>query len=130
MNKVQSKQKKSFKKFILLIGLGVLVIGFLIVAYLRMGLFRDNNISKYYTVVDVIGNNQDDESFENAMKLCGGMTNDPKKDSCFEFIAERMARAGKKEKAKRACDEVKGFQDALQHSVHSKEECYQTILNY
>jgi len=57
------------------------------------------------------------------MTLCREMIDSPRKDSCFQFIALTFTKIDIN-KAKEACDQIKGFDN-----VYSKEECYKLIIN-
>lgn len=75
--------------------------------------FYGKNICNFYEVRD------SSRSFEEKMSLCGEMTDVPKKDNCYETIAENASDAGK---AMMACNQISGFE-----GVHSKEECLDRI---
>jgi len=84
-------------------------------------LIYGKNICNFYEMMDTVSSNPENSNFERAMQLCQGMENVPKKDSCFEFIAQVVSFYDV-EKARKACNEIKGFDD-----VHSKEYCYSTV---
>ena len=72
-------------------------------------------------MMDTIGHDTGSSDFEKVMQLCREMGNVPKKDSCFEYIAQVVSFYDI-EKAKEACGEIKEFD-----GVHSKEECYSVV---
>ncbi len=84
-------------------------------------LIYGKNICNFYKIMDTISFSPENSDFEKAMKLCKGMEDVPKKDSCFEYIAEVVSFYDK-EKAREACGEIKGFD-----GVHSKEDCYSMV---
>ena len=59
--------------------------------------------------------------FNKMMGLCREMSDVPKKDSCFEYIAQVFSLIDI-EKAQQACDEIKEFR-----GVHKKNDCYSKI---
>ena len=59
--------------------------------------------------------------FERMMDLCKEMSNVPKKDGCFEYIAETFISIDV-EKAQQACNEIKEFDN-----IKSREDCYNKI---
>jgi len=61
------------------------------------------------------------DNFDKMMNLCRDMENIPKKDSCFEVIADSFINIDT-EKSKQACDEIKEF-----NGIHKKEDCYNKI---
>jgi hypothetical protein len=71
--------------------------------------------------MEVVSTNPEKSDFEKAMHLCQEMEDIPKKDSCFEYIAQVFSLYDV-ERAKEACDEIKGFD-----LVNSKEDCYSVI---
>jgi len=79
------------------------------------------NICNFYEMMDTVSTDPEKSDFEKAMQLCKGMEDVPKKDSCFEYIAQLVSFYDT-EKAKEACGEIKGFD-----GVHSKEDCYRMI---
>lgn len=84
-------------------------------------LIYGKNICNFYEMAETVSTNPEHSDFEKAMELCRGMEDVPKKDSCFEYIAQVVSFYDKEE-AKEACDEIKGFD-----RVHSKEGCYNII---
>jgi hypothetical protein len=72
-------------------------------------------------MMNTISTDSNNSDFNKAMKLCQDMEDVPKKDSCFEYIAQGVSFYNT-EQAKEACDEIKGFD-----GVHSKEDCYGII---
>lgn len=84
-------------------------------------LIYGKNICNFYEMMDTVSANSENSDFEKAMRLCRGMENVPKKDSCFEYVAEVIS-FWDFEKAKQACDEIVGY-----GLVHYKDRCYQKI---
>lgn len=84
-------------------------------------LIYGKNICNFYEMMDAVSRNPESSDFEKAMQLCREMENVPKKDSCFEYIAQVVSFYDT-EKAKQACSEIKEFKD-----VHSKEDCYTMV---
>ena len=84
-------------------------------------LIYGKNICNFYEMMDIISTNSETSNFEKAMQLCREMENVPKKDSCFEYIAQVVSFYDV-EKAKQACDEIKEFD-----KVHSKDNCYKMV---
>jgi hypothetical protein len=66
------------------------------------------------------------ENFDRMMELCRDMHDVPKKDSCFEVVAQSFARIDI-DKAREACDEIKEIMDNVGNIVHKKEDCYSRI---
>jgi hypothetical protein len=99
----------------------------LIVVWLSLGpnnrckLIYGKNICNFYEMMDTVSTDPESSDFEKAMRLCREMSNVPKKDSCFEYIAQVVSLTNI-EKAKEACNEIEGFND-----VHDKESCYNRI---
>ena len=87
----------------------------------RCKLIYGKNICNFYAMMDIVSHNPENSDFNKAMKLCGEMEDVPKKDSCFEYIAQVVSFYDI-EKAKEACGEIKEFD-----GVHSREYCYQLI---
>jgi len=71
--------------------------------------------------MNIISYNPERSDFEKAMQLCKEMEDVPKKDSCFEYIAQVVSFYDT-EKAREACSEIKGFD-----GVHKKEDCYSVV---
>jgi len=84
-------------------------------------LIYGKNICNFYEMMDVVSHNPEKSDFEKAMQLCREMEDVPKKDSCFEYIAQVVSFYNI-EKAKKACSEIKEFD-----GVHSKEGCYNMV---
>jgi len=84
-------------------------------------LLYGKNICNFYEMMDMVSANPENFDFEKAMQLCQEMEDIPKKDSCFEFIAQEVSFYDT-EKAREACDEIKGFDGA-----HTKESCYNIV---
>ena len=72
-------------------------------------------------MMDAVSHNPESSDFEKAMELCREMEDVPKKDSCFEYIAQVVSFYDT-EKAKEACDEIREFD-----GVHSREDCYSMV---
>ena len=108
-----------------LIGIG-LGIGLLLDSHTKNSLYRatlckliyGKNICNFYEMMDTVSTDPEKSDFEKAMQLCGEMEDVPKKDSCFEYIAQVVSFYDT-EKARKACDEIRGFD-----GVHGKENCY------
>ena len=112
-------------KTLIKIFLGLFVIGTLLVGVwlsldstTKCKLIYGKNICNFYEMMDTVSSNPESSDFEKAMQLCRGMKDVPKKDSCFEYIAQVVSFYDI-EKAKQACSEIKEFNE-----VHSKKECY------
>ncbi len=85
-------------------------------------LIYGKNICNFYEMMDIMAYDRpDDADFNKAMQLCRDMEDVPKKDSCFEYVAEVVS-FWDFEKAKQACDEIVGY-----GAVHYKDRCYQKI---
>ena len=84
-------------------------------------LIYGKNICNFYEMMDTVSTDHENSDFEKAMQLCQEMEDVPKKDSCFEYIAQVVSFYDT-EKAREACEEIKGFD-----GVHSKEDCYSMI---
>ncbi len=85
-------------------------------------LIYGKNICNFYEMMDIMAYDHPNEAdFNKAMQLCRGMEDVPKKDSCFEYIAEVIS-FWDYEKAKQACDEIVGW-----GAVHYRDGCYQKI---
>ena len=85
-------------------------------------LIYGKNICNFYEMMDMVSANPENFDFEKAMQLCRDMEDVPKKDSCFEFIAQEVSFYDDVEKARKACGEIKGFD-----RVYTKEACYNTL---
>jgi hypothetical protein len=108
--------------FILFI-IGIILIGiwFSLDKHTKCELIYGKNICNFYEMMEVVSTNPEKSDFEKAMHLCQEMEDIPKKDSCFEYIAQVFSLYDV-ERAKEACDEIKGFD-----LVNSKEDCYSVI---
>jgi hypothetical protein len=84
-------------------------------------LIYGKNICNFYAMMDTVSSDPENSDFDKAMQLCGEMEDVPKKDSCFEYIAQVVSFYDT-EKAKEACEEIKEFD-----GVHSKEDCYNVV---
>ena len=108
---------------ILLIIGGILVSVWLSLdSYTKCKLIYGKNICNFYEMMDMVSANPENFDFEKAMQLCRDMEDVPKKDSCFEFIAQEVSFYDDVEKARKACGEIKGFD-----RVYTKESCYNTL---
>jgi eight-cysteine-cluster-containing protein len=87
----------------------------------RCGFIYGKNICNFYAMMDVANHDPSISDFDEMMNLCGDMTSVPKKDGCFEYVAQTFTRIDIN-KAKEACDEIKGFD-----GVYSKKDCYSRI---
>ncbi|RLI99973.1 MAG: hypothetical protein DRP03_01915 [Candidatus Aenigmatarchaeota archaeon] len=88
----------------------------------RCALIYGKNICNFYAMMDIANNNPSISDFDKMMDLCIDMSDVPKKDGCFEYVAQTIAPIDIN-KAKEACDEIKGFD-----GVKSREICYNRIL--
>lgn len=88
-------------------------------SHTKCKLIYGKNMCNFYAMMDI--QNPSVSDFDKMMSLCKEMSDVPKKDSCFEYIAEIFSRIDI-EKAKQACNEIKGFDE-----VHSKDDCYKQI---
>ena len=85
-------------------------------------LIYGKNICNFYEMMDIMAyDHPNDADFNKAIQLCRGMEDVPKKDSCFEYVAEVIS-FWNFEKAQQACDEIVGY-----GLVHYKDSCYQKI---
>ena len=85
-------------------------------------LIYGKNICNFYEMMDIMAyDHPNDADFNKAMQLCREMEDVPKKDGCFEYVAEVIS-FWDFEKAKQACDEIVGY-----GLVHYKDRCYQKI---
>jgi hypothetical protein len=84
-------------------------------------LIYGKNICNFYEMMDMVSTDPEKSDFEKAMRLCHDMENVPKKDSCFEYIAQIVSFYDIEE-AKEACGEIKGFD-----GVHNKEDCLSMV---
>lgn len=75
-------------------------------------------------MVDIANNNPSISDFDRMISLCNAMSDVPKKDGCFEFIAQAFGPFNQIDinKAREACNYIKGFD-----GVKSKEGCYKMI---
>ncbi len=83
-------------------------------------LIYGKNICNFYAMMDT--QNPSISDFDKMIGLCRDMNDVPKKDSCFEYIAQVFSRIDI-EKAQQACDEIKEFRE-----VHKKNDCYSKII--
>ena len=115
---------KKLVKIIITLGvIGVVLIGvwFSLDKTTRCKLIYGKNICNFYAMMDTVSHNPETSDFEKAMQLCQEMSDVPKKDGCFEYIAQ-VVFFYDVEKAKEACDEIKGFDGG-----YGKEDCYKII---
>ncbi len=89
---------------------------------IKCRLIYGKNICNFYEMMDTMAyDHPSDADFNKAMQLCRDMENVPKKDSCFEYVAEVIS-FWDFEKAEQACNEIVGY-----GLVHGKESCRQKI---
>ncbi len=114
------------KVIIALFVVGIILIGiwFSLDKYTKCKLIYGKNICNFYEMMDTVSIDPEKSDFDKAMQLCEEMKDVPKKDSCFEYVAEVVSFYNK-EKAREACGEIKGFD-----GVHSKEDCLNRIVNW
>jgi len=117
--------KKSVKIIIILFILVLILAGIWLSldSHTKCRLIYGKNICNFYEMMDMVSTNPENSDFEKAMQLCLEMEDVPKKDSCFEYIAQVVSFYDK-EKAREACKEIKGFD-----GVHRKENCYSMVGN-
>lgn len=115
--------KKSIKIVIIFVVIGGLFIGLWMGfgSDIKCRLIYGKNICNFYEMMDRVSTDSKNSDFKEAMRLCQDMEDVPKKDSCFEYIAQVVSFYDT-EKAKEACYEIKEFD-----GVHSKENCYTMI---
>lgn len=108
--------------------LSLFIIGIILVSiwlsldsHTKCKLIYGKNICNFYEMMDIVSYNSEKSDFEKAMQLCREMEDVPKKDSCFEHIAQVVSFYNI-ENAKQACGEIKELE-----GVHSKEECYSMV---
>ena len=87
----------------------------------RCYLVYGRNICNFYAMMDIASGNHSISDFDRMMDLCSDMRDVPKKDSCFEVVAQTFARIDM-DKAREACDHIKEIDDA-----HTKGRCYNLI---
>jgi len=92
----------------------------------RCNLIYGKNICNFYAMLDIASSNPSVSDFDKMISLCSEMENVPKKDSCFELVAETFAGIDNT-KAKEACDEIKEIKDEVENVVHKKEDCFNKI---
>ncbi len=112
------------KKIIIILFIALFLIGgvwLLLNSRLKCKLIYGKNICNFYEMMETINSDSEKSDFKKAMQLCAEMENVPKKDSCFEYIAEIVSTYDK-EKAKEACENIQGFDEA-----NSQENCYSRI---
>ncbi|XOB40388.1 MAG: eight-cysteine-cluster domain-containing protein [Candidatus Nealsonbacteria bacterium] len=90
-------------------------------SFTKCKLIYGKNICNFYEMMDTVSHSPESSDFEKAMQLCREMEDVPKKDGCFEYIAEVVSFYDF-EKAKQACDEMVGY-----GLVYRKDGCYQKI---
>ncbi len=121
---IMMKSKKLFSRILAIIIVLVIVMAgvwFSLDKTTRCGFIYGKNICNFYAMMDVANHNPSISNFDAMMDLCEDMTSVPKKDGCFEYVAQTFTRIDIN-KAKEACDEIKGFD-----GVYSKENCYSKI---
>lgn len=89
----------------------------------RCYIIYGKNICNFYAMMDIPPST---DNFDEIMDLCRDMYDVPKKDSCFEFVAQAFARIDMN-KAREACNEIKGIKDQAENIVHTKNQCYSLI---
>lgn len=114
---------KSFKIITVLLILisGLITVWFSLDKTTRCSFIYGRNICNFYAMMDI---NSSIESFDEKMNLCSGMDGVPKRDGCFELIAETFIRIDAN-KSREACNQVQGFR-----GVHSKGECLNRAENF
>ena len=117
------KNKKLFSRILAIIVLVIVMAGvwFSLDKTTRCGFIYGKNICNFYAMMDVANNSPSISDFGKMMDLCRDMTDVPKKDGCFEYVAQTIATIDMN-KAKEACDEIKGFDN-----VKTREDCYYKI---
>ena len=117
------KSKKLFSMILAIIVLVIVMAGvwFSLDKTTRCGFIYGKNICNFYAMMDVANNSPSISDFGKMMDLCRDMTDVPKKDGCFEYVAQTIATIDMN-KAKEACDEIKGFDN-----VKTREDCYYKI---
>lgn len=115
--------KKSIKIIVIFTAIGGLLLGIWagLDSNTKCKLIYGKNICNFYEMMDTVSTDPENSDFEKAMQLCREMENVPKKDNCFEYIAQVVSFYNT-EKAKEACEEIKGFD-----GVHNKEDCYSMV---
>jgi hypothetical protein len=115
--------KKSIKIIIIFTTIGGLFIGLWagLDSLTKCKLIYGKNICNFYEMMDTVSTDPENSDFEKSIQLCSKMSDVPKKDSCFEYIAQVVSFYDI-EKAREACDEIKGFD-----GVHNKEDCYSMV---
>lgn len=93
--------------------------------YTKRCLIYGKNICNFYAMMEM---EVSLENYDKMMALCEDMYDVPKKDSCFEVVAQSFARIDM-DKAKEACDEIKEIRDQVGNTVHTKNRCYDLIGN-
>lgn len=81
------------------------------------------NICNFYAMMDTPPSI---DNFDEMMDLCRDMHDVPKKDSCFEVVAQTFARIDM-DKAEEACEEIREIKDQAGNIVHTKDRCYELI---
>ena len=84
-------------------------------------LIYGKNICNFYAMMDIASSNPTTSDFDRMMDLCNDMMDVPKKDSCFEVVAQTFARIDI-DKAKEACNHIEEIDNA-----HTKDRCYNLI---
>jgi len=115
--------KKTIKIFLSLFVAGILLLGTWLAldSRTRCRLIYGKNICNFYEMMDTVSSEPESSDFEKAMQLCRQMGDVPKKDNCFEYIAQVVS-SYDIEKANEACGEIKEFE-----KVHSQEQCYAMV---
>ena len=92
----------------------------------RCSFIYGKNICSFYGVFDIATRNHSASDFDRAMGLCSGMTEVPKKDSCFLLVAETFAGIDE-DRAVQACNAIKDLRDPTGRVVHTREDCLDKI---
>lgn len=116
--------KKSIKIVIIFVVIGGLFLGVWagLGSDIKCRIIYGKNICNFYEMMDIMAyDHPNDTDFNKAMQLCRDMEDVPKKDACFEYIAEVIS-FWDFEKAEQACDEIVGY-----GLVYYQDRCYQKI---
>ncbi len=81
------------------------------------------NICNFYAMMDI---SPSIDNFDEMMNLCRDMYDVPKKDGCFEVVAQAFVRIDMN-KAREACNEIREIKDQAGNIVHTKNRCYTLI---
>lgn len=92
----------------------------------RCHLLHGRNICNFYEVMDIAFDRPSVSDFDRMMELCGGMSHVPKKDSCFQLVAETFSRIDL-ERAIDACNEIQEITDQVGNTVYTTEGCLERV---